>query len=87
MSQDLETWEGIPLDNSQRKDGILIRILASVNLAECHGVAISGYPMSGLDVIGKGHGHEAIYFFVKETDGPLIVSLQAFESPTGAAMK
>ena len=31
-------------------------------------MAISGYPMSGLDVIGKGHGHEAIYYFVKETE-------------------
>ena len=31
-------------------------------------MAISGYRMSGLDVIGKGHGHEAIYYFMKEID-------------------
>ena len=60
-------WEGIPLDNSQRKEGILIGILASVDLMECHGMALSGYPMSGLGVIGKVHGHEAIFYFVKET--------------------
>ena len=61
-------WKGIPLDNSERKEGILIGLLASVTLTECHGMAISGYPMSGLDVITKGQGHEAIYYFVKETE-------------------
>ena len=40
--------------------------------------------MSGLDILGKGHGHEAIHNFVKEIE---IVSLQVFASPTGATMK
>ena len=35
---------------------------------KCLGMEISGYSVSGLDVIGKGHGHEAIYYFVKETE-------------------
>ena len=61
-------WKGIRLDNSQRKEGILIEILASVNLTECREMEISGYPMSGLVVIGKRHGHEAIYYFGKETE-------------------
>ena len=61
-------WEGIPMDHSQRKEGILIGILASVALTECHGVAISGYPMSGLDVIGKGHSHEAINLLLYKRD-------------------
>ena len=61
-------WEGIPLDNSKRKERILIGIFASVNLTECQGMAISGDPMSGLDVIGKGYGHEAIYYFIKEKE-------------------
>ena len=64
---------------------MLIGILASANLTECHGMAISGYPMSRLDVIGKGHGHLLLY--KRDRDGPLIVSLQVFASPTGAAMK
>ena len=52
------------------------------------GMAISGYPMSRLDVIGKVHGHETIYYFIKETEtAPLIVSLQVYVSLTGAAMK
>ena len=57
-------WEGIPLDNSQWKEGILIGILTSVNLTDCHGMTIFGYPLSGPDVIGK---HKAIYYFIKET--------------------
>ena len=39
-----------------------------MNLTECHGIAISGYPMSGLYVIVKGHRHKAFYYFVKETE-------------------
>ena len=67
---EVATFSGraIPLDKSQRKEGILTGILASVNLSECHEVAISGYPISGLDVIGKGHGHDAVYYNVKETE-------------------
>ena len=74
------SWYGIPLNNSQRKEGILIWILASVNLTECHGMAISGYPMSGLDDIGKGHGLEAFYYFVKETEtGPWSSLFKCFQ--------
>ena len=61
-------WEGIPLHNSQRKEGVFIGILASVNLTKCHWMAVPGYPMSGLGILGKGHGHEAIPNFVKETE-------------------
>ena len=39
-----------------------------MNLTECHGMAISGDPMSGLYVFRKGHSHEAVYNFVEETE-------------------
>ena len=68
-------WEGIPLHNSQRKEGVFIGILVRVNLTKCHWMAVPGYPMSGLDIHGKGHGHEAIYNFVKETETGHISSL------------
>ena len=38
--------------------------------------------MSGLDILGKGHSHEAIHNFVNETE---TVSLQVSASPTGAS--
>ena len=51
-------------------------------------MAISGSPMSRLDVIGKEYSHEGNYYFYKrDRDWPLIVSLQVFASPTGVAMK
>ena len=61
-------WDCIPLDNSQWKEGQFVVILASMNLTECHRVAISGNPMCGLYVVGKGHSHEAVYDLVKETE-------------------
>ena len=65
-------WESIPLDNSQRKDGQQPEERRNTHRNPCQcesdGMAISGYPMSGLDVIGKGHCHEAIYYFVNETE-------------------
>ena len=61
-------WECIPLDNSQWKEGVFVAILTSLNLTECHGMAISGNPMSGLYVFRKGHSHEAVYNFVEETE-------------------
>ena len=54
--------------NSQRKEGIFIGILASVNLTKCHWMAVPGYHISGLDILGKGHGHYAIHNFVKEIE-------------------
>ena len=45
-------WEGIPLDDRKGKEGIFIEILASVNLTECHRMAISGYFMVGLYIFG-----------------------------------
>ena len=63
-------WKGIPLDNSQGKAGIFIGILASVNLTECHRMAISGYPMGGVR-----DGNYAIYNFIEETETGLISSL------------
>ena len=60
-------WESIPLNNSQRK-GVFIGVLVIVNWTKCHWIAVPGYSMSGLDILGKGHGHEAIPNFVKETE-------------------
>ena len=58
-------WEGIPLDNGQWKERIFIVVLTSMNLTECHRMAIPGDPMCGLHVVRKGHGHQAIYNFVE----------------------
>ena len=38
-------WEGIPLDNCQWKEGVVIIVLASLNLTESHGVAVSLDPV------------------------------------------
>ena len=38
-------------------------------------MAISGNPMCGLYVVGKGHSHEAVYNFVEETETGHISSL------------
>ena len=46
-----------------------------MNLTECHRVAISGNPMCGLYVAGKGHSHEGVYNFVEETETGHISSL------------
>ena len=61
-------WECIPLDNSQWKEGVFVAILTSMNLTECHGIAISGDPMCRLYVVRKGHSHEAVYDFLEETE-------------------
>ena len=70
-------WECIPLDKSQWEEGVFIAILTSMNLTECHGMAISGDPMCELyvHVARKGHNHEAVYDFVKETETDHISSL------------
>ena len=75
-------WECIPLDNNQWK-GVFVAILASMNLTEWHGMAISGDPMCGLYVVRKGHSHEAVY----DSVGPQIVSLQGSASSTETTMK
>ena len=72
-------WEGIPLHNSQRKEGVFIGTLASVDLTKCLWMAVPGYPMSGLVILGKGQVHKAMHNFVKE--------MEMFASPTGATMK
>ena len=61
-------WEGIPLDNGQWKERVFIVVLASMNLTECHRMAIPGDPMCGLHVVRKGHDHQAIYYFVEEAE-------------------
>ena len=43
--------------------------------------------MCGLHVVRKGHGHQAIYNFVEEADGPQIVFLQGSACLTETAMK
>ena len=42
--------------------------LASMNLTECHRMAIPRDPMCGLHEVRLGHGHEAIYNFVEEAE-------------------
>ena len=39
-----------------------------MDLTECHRMAIPRDPMCGLYVVRKGHGHEAIYNIVEETE-------------------
>ena len=50
------------------KERVFIVVLASMNLTECHRMAIPGDPMCGLHVVRKGHGHQAIYNFVEEAE-------------------
>ena len=50
------------------EEGVFIVVLASMNLMECHRVAIPGYPMCGLYVVRKGHSHQAIYNFIEEAE-------------------
>ena len=40
-------WEGIPLDNGKWEERVFIVVLASMNLTECHRMAIPGDPMCG----------------------------------------
>ena len=47
---------------------VLVVIFASVDLAKCHGVAISGNPVCGLNVVGEWHSHKAIDNFIEETE-------------------
>ena len=61
-------WECIPLDNGQWKEGVFIVVLASMNLTECHRMAIPGDPICGLHVVMKGQGHQAIYNFIEEAE-------------------
>ena len=64
------------LDNGHWKGGILIGILTSMNLMKCHRVVIFRYPVStGLNVFSKGHSHEAIYYFIEDTETGLCSSL------------
>ena len=39
-----------------------------MEILDCHRMAISGYPMGGLYIVGKGNGIYAIYNFEKETE-------------------
>ena len=52
----------------ERRSTVSVVFLASMNLMECHRMAIPGDPMCGLHVVRKGHGHEAIYNFVEEAE-------------------
>ena len=54
---------------------IFIVVFASVDLAKCHGVAISGNPVCGLYVVMEWHSHKAIDDFVEETESGYITSL------------
>ena len=61
-------WEGIPLENCQWGKGVFVVIFASVDLTKCHGVAVSGNPVCGLNVVGEWHSHKAIDNFVEKTE-------------------
>ena len=75
--------------HSQWKEVVFVVVLNIMDLTDCHRVAIPEDPMCGQYAIRKGHGHEAIYNFVKETelDGPQVVSLQVSASPTETAIR
>ena len=78
-------WKDIPLDNGQWKEGILMRILASMKLTKCHRVAVFGYPLLvGLSVIRKGHSH--LLFYRRGRDRPVLAS-QVSASPAHATLK
>ena len=73
--EDLKTWSnigggggggGIPLDNGQWKEGAFIIVFASMNLTECHRMALPGDPMCGLHEVRKGHDHKSIYNIIEE---------------------
>ena len=57
--------EGIPWDSSQWKRGVFVVVFASTDLIWRN---VPRDPMCGLYIIRKGHDHEAIYNFVKETE-------------------
>ena len=76
-------WDGIPLDNGEWKEGVL----ASMNLMECHRMAVPGDPMCGLHVVRQWHGHEVIYNFVEEAETGYRWSLQGSASSTETAIK
>ena len=50
------------------EEGVFVVIFASVDLTKCHGVAVSGNPVCGLNVVGEWHSHKAIDNFVEETE-------------------
>ena len=63
-----------------------------MDLTECHRMAIPRDPMCVLYVARKGHGHEAIYNLIlqsnrRDRDGPHFVSLQVSASPIEAAIE
>ena len=52
----------------QWKEVVFIVVLASMNLTECHRMAIPEDPMCGLHVVRKGYGHQANYNFIEEAE-------------------
>ena len=50
-------WEGIPLYDRQWKEGVLVIVLACMDLPESYLVAISGDPMIGLYVVWDGYSY------------------------------
>ena len=50
-------FEGIPLYDCQWKVGVLVIVLASMDLPESHRVAKSGDPMIGLYVVWDGYSY------------------------------
>ena len=77
-------WEGIPLDNGQWKERVFIVVLTSMNLTECHRMAIPGDPMCSQEG-ARPPGH--LQFCRRGRDGPQIFSLQGSASSTETAMK
>ena len=48
--------------------GEFVIVIDSIDLTECHRMAIPRDPMCGLYVVRTVHGHEAIYNLVEEID-------------------
>ena len=78
--------DGIPLEYCQGQEGVLIGILSSMDLSECHGIE-PVWPINKWAVYIRGgerpRGHRQ--FCKRGRDGPLIVSVRVFASLTGAA--
>ena len=64
-------WEGIP-GNSTGQWPVERRSIynspCQYNLTEFHRIVMPRDPMCGPHVVRKGHGHEAIYKFIEETE-------------------
>ena len=59
--------ESIPLYYGEWKIRVCVVILAGLNLAKSHRVAVPGHSVCGLDIFRERYCHKSIYNFIKET--------------------